>query len=353
MTRTTVHYRVDEGPLHSYDFEGWLGPNGSVEWVDLPPIYSEGAGSHRFTAYVALPGGLQDEHPANDTVHSSYFRPFRTALPFEEDFEAGLPATWLQIDNHADRFAIAATGSCETPSPGNQALTLINEFYHSPLSPTIYSPTIDLSGHSDATLHFDHAFARQDELRRLQYLSIAAIPVCEPDAAELVFHKAQKSMLEAIVDDRSFIWSPENCEHWTGETVDLSAYAGQEIVLAVTVDIGRYDYDRLYLDNFRVTSSYVEKLEESGLTAADIALYPVPANDVLHVASIVTEATEVELAVYDLLGQQVFYHSESAPRGALERTYDVSALAAGHYLARLRFDDLVVVRRVLIYPELN
>ncbi len=92
-----------------------------------------------------------------------------------------------------------------------------------------------------------------------------------------------------------------------------------------------------------------EKPEESAeANTSTMRLYPVPAGDVLHLEANLSEASEVQVQIFNLAGQLV---QEELPSeravGAFEITLDVSNLPAGIFLVRLKSGDREITSKII------
>lgn len=344
-----LQYWVGEGPVASYLWRGQVGPDGSYGWVDLPPIALSERGDQELTVVTANPNNIADQFPRNDTFRVRFWRPHAGYLPLQTDFESGVPEDWVRLSGPGDRWALAVTGQCSVPNGQNNALYLRREHFSGSGTNRLVSPVLDLRGHPDPILRFDHAYVQQSDLIGLTEMSIAVIPYCTLDAAETVYTRGVLEIIQSIRKDLDYPWVPTTCRDWTTDTVDLSAYTGQQVVLVLSTNIGSGERDWLYLDNFRVESSFTREKAESGLQPEDISLYPNPNNGAFTLEFQSYREQQLRLSLYDLHGRKLWGSVEQIGEGRIQKRIDERGLATGMYFLRMRIGELEFMRKVTVY----
>lgn len=79
------------------------------------------------------------------------------------------------------------------------------------------------------------------------------------------------------------------------------------------------------------------------------AAYPNPASGAVTVPLVLSEAADVRLVVYDVLGRAVAVLADGALEpGSHEATLDTAGLPSGVYLVRLTAGNRVATRRVTV-----
>lgn len=347
LSRLELILKMDDVPFDTVSWEGLVRGEGRLTWVDIPPFTAPEPGQHEFSILTHLPNGLPDMIPQNDTAQFSFVRPHEGFLPHFEDFEKGYSDQWILWERIEDEWQIKDMGdSCETF--GQKAITVQNFLYAEPLANYLYSPIFDLALHDDAIFAFSHSFARQGELSFLQYLSVDLIRESEPNDPLRLYFSTQVGLLDAIVYDSSAPWLPSDCDHWTEKEVELEDFTGERVVLKVTSTVGRNNLERLYLDNFKVRSSYTEAKEEIGVEETDIKIYPVPVTGELHCDFPAFRPTDFEISIYGIDGKRVYEEKQDAFFGLYEGVYDMSQVADGMYFFRIEVDGRQIDRKLVI-----
>ena len=127
-------------------------------------------------------------------------------------------------------------------------------------------------------------------------------------------------------------------EEWTEVNVDLSEYAGKDVYLAI--QCVSEDAFIFMLDDITVSKSAGSVAENA---VAALSLYPNPATDVIVISSGGSEIENVD--IYNAAGAMV-YSSKVSDSGSFR--YNVSALDAGIYFAKVSTSDGIKVMRFMV-----
>ena len=90
------------------------------------------------------------------------------------------------------------------------------------------------------------------------------------------------------------------------------------------------------------------KAAASAALASSVLLYPNPAHDEVTISLTTTEASEVQVAVYDALGQCVAHLAQPAPAGAATLRLPIGQLATGIYSVAVQCGAGQCVRRLAV-----
>ena len=345
-------FLLDGVPFDTVPWTGVLRGEGRLAWVeDIPGIAAPDPGRHEMAVVASMPNGVPDELAVNDTVRIEFIRPNEGFIPHFEDHEDGHSDSWIRWERPGDEWQIIEAGDCETEDEdyhGNQTVVARSLWWVTPRNTYLYSPIFDFALHDDPRFLFYHAFARQSALENAQWFVCSLIREEEPDDEIPILVTRQTGLLDAIVYDTTAPWVPSTCEHWTQRDLDLSEYAGERVVLKIEHSIGRNNLELLYLDNFEVTSSYVEEKELVGVEESDIRFYPVPNAGLLHCEFPVFKPTSFDINIYAVDGRKVYTESQVDYLGEYEGLYELGRLADGIYYFRLEIDDRVIDRKFAI-----
>ena len=128
---------------------------------------------------------------------------------------------------------------------------------------------------------------------------------------------------------------------WQRRLVDLSAYAGQDVYIAIQYISD--DMFRLLVDNLKIAGPATltpDGPEPEGLETAagsDINVYPNPATGMITVAA----ANIIRIEVIDAMGRVAMTQNGSA------NTMNISALAEGVYTLRVATENGVSMKRIV------
>ena len=135
--------------------------------------------------------------------------------------------------------------------------------------------------------------------------------------------------------------SEEDGEAWQRHTVDLSAYAGQDVYFAFQLISD--DMNMLMVDNIKIAGPATivpDGPDPQGIETADgseISVYPNPTTGVITVAA----ANITRIEVIDAMGRVAMTQNGSA------NTINISALAEGVYTLRVATENGVSMKRIV------
>ena len=238
--------------MASFTWSGSIPPTCFEDIVLLPFTPSSGAGQ-TVRATVSEPNGSIDLDPTNDAFDVGFdFSPFGgTAIlpPLVEDFESGIPASWIIGNPDGDGFtwSTQAANSC---SFGTSAT--VEHYDYDPGTGQIDSltlPMIDARGLDSLVLSFDVAYrpwgsGYQDRLE------VRASTDCDA-SARVVYGKTGLDL--ATAGGTSFpnaAWTPSSCADWRRDTIVLHDLTGGYLRLAFVTTNG-WGND-IFLDNVRI-----------------------------------------------------------------------------------------------------
>ncbi len=190
-------------------------------------------------------------------------------------------------------------------------------------------PAFDLSGAIAPKFYFYRSYQQRDQVN-MDTLNIYVKP-CGGNEV-LLFSKGGSQLANIGGYNSQNYWVPNQPGHWLRDSVDLSAFTGQTVVIILgnKGDMGQL----LYIDEFRVESSSTG-LDE--VNSPDFKVFPNPTHNTLHIRSHTQSSTVVYIT--DMAGRELI-------RTQLQNgdvSVDVSELQDGVYFVKL--DG--VVRRVV------
>lgn len=97
----------------------------------------------------------------------------------------------------------------------------------------------------------------------------------------------------------------------------------------VSADCGSSSSAQTAIQSFFMPTSKIGELGNG------LAIFPVPASDVLSVNLQITDITTVEISILDLSGKVISTETETSAQGQYTKTFDVSSLANGTYFVQL------------------
>ncbi|MBL7805831.1 MAG: Omp28-related outer membrane protein [Saprospiraceae bacterium] len=315
LTSADIQYRVDDGPWSTYTWTGNLNANLTTA-VSLPAVSFTSPGTHLINIFIASTNnGTQiNQVDASGTITvNTFYEAFNP--PVSDDFESTFPsAGWALKPTSTGAVWQQVTGGFG--AYGSSDASLVANFY-SIQSGTLemYMPKIDLSNAISATLNFDYAYAYYvsgaDVFK--DRLIIEVSTNCGSTWTS-VYNKEGDDLATADPSANSFVPTEND---WITESIDLSAYAGVEVMVRFK---GQSGYgNNLWMDNvnFAVTTGTKEL---TSLT--NFAIQPNPTRTSAEV--------RINLDQPEALTMQVF-----GMDGALVESRILGDLVAGQHVINL------------------
>ncbi|MEZ4985520.1 MAG: T9SS type A sorting domain-containing protein [Saprospiraceae bacterium] len=200
---------------------------------------------------------------------------------------------------------------------------------------------IDLTNAVSPKLSFDRASASWigdgvsgDRLQVLVSTDCAA-------SFEVVWDASGATLNTAPAQDPFYVPS---AAHWVTEEIDMGAYAGQVVNVRFRA-ISAWG-NNLFLDNINL-SDVVGTTELTEV--AELTMFPNPVKDVMTVRFDLAEATQLNVEVFNAMGQRVqVLGTQSYVAGNNQLTVDAKELANGVYFLRMFNADRELNRRFVV-----
>jgi PKD repeat protein len=258
LTSVTINYQTTGG-VQQFSWTGNLA-TGQTENVTLPAI-ATGGGAVSFTAFTSNPNGQGDDDVSNDEsiVNLNVYTSVVT-LPFIEDFETNVFASGEWSVENADNDVSWELTTVGGITPGSTAAKM--DFFNYSVAAQrdgMISPRISLVGYNSAEMTFDHAYRRFNQ-NAADSLIIYVSSDCG-QTWDRVFQAAEDGTGSfATQTTNTADFTPAIADDWCFAggigascfTVDLTAYAGQEVFVKFesynAVTIG----NNLFIDNINI-----------------------------------------------------------------------------------------------------
>jgi hypothetical protein len=136
---------------------------------------------------------------------------------------------------------------------------------------------------------------------------------------------------------------------WLSETVNLSAYLGQNIQLRFNlVSDGAVDYDGLYFDDIsvkKITATPNGIAHYANLNS--LSVYPNPNNGNFVLNYTTSSNAVVKISVTDILGQEV-YAAQQNNTGRTVQEINLSNAVSGTYFVHVQGSDINYVQKIMV-----
>jgi PKD repeat protein len=316
---TVKYHKTTYGNITSF---AWSFPGGvpSTSTSDSPVVVYPAAGV--FNASLTLTGAY-----GNDTILKPGFivASFGSTAPVTEGFEATAypPAQWeLRTESGVNWEQTATAGGFGTSGH----CIRFDNFYNDAggRHDRIVTPKLDLSFASNIWLKFDVAYAYYPGYKDSLVVGISTD--CGRVFAPIY---AKDSNTLATRADTTDYFTPTATE-WRTDSISLSAYAGQHIMLAFE-NVGHYGQP-IYLDNVNIRFNLPPVgINNQHINEPTILLYPNPATDVITITASGFSGKSVLVNCYSMMGQLVATSEVPTYNGQLNSSMAFGDLPRGLY----------------------
>ncbi|MFN8398226.1 MAG: S8 family serine peptidase [Bacteroidia bacterium] len=279
----------------------------------------------------------------NTSTQTNYITITNGAVPtVTEDFQASFPPSGWTIATGGGALtwsqSVTVTGAAGTQTLAAyvENFTLNNVGAEDKLA----MMPIDLTSLSTASMTFDVAYARFSATL-WDGLRIDVSTDCGNTWPNVAYFKEDTVL--ATVADQNGNWFPSAAGDWRHETVDLTPYAGQRIMVRF-VNINGFG-NNLFIDNINLSNAVgiAGSLAQLGLQ-----VWPNPSNGLCQVAVSSLPATPTRFELVDLAGRSLWNTTVQGDGHAWQGAMDLRSLARGIYYLRVSTDGFRGVTKVVI-----
>ena len=337
ITSATLNYSLNSAAVVTQTYTGNLAPNASTLFTFNTPISITAFGNNILQVWVDYPNDIV---PANDTMNFiiNYATGVTVTPPWSEDFET-FPACATTSDcgvtvcNMLNGFVNATNGQQDdidwrtdengTPSSGTGPDidfipgTAIGNYIYLEASgvcedqtAVLFTPCVDLTNITNAELKFGY------------HMNGADMGTLEVD----IFSNG------AWIPNVFSRTGPQGSA-WQQATINLNAYAGQNIVVRFRGTTGNGFASDMALDGIRVDN--LSGVEETVATN-QLNVYPNPAQNEIRVTYNAAAGSEAVIYITDLSGRVISSETVQAGANGINATMNISGLAAGLYMIQLQ-----------------
>ncbi len=198
------------------------------------------------------------------------------------------------------------------------------------------TPKIDLTTTTAATLYFDVAYAYYPGYR--DSLSVEVSTDCGRTFTSIYL---KDTSYLATTPDTTGSFTPGPGE-WRTDSINLNTWTGNSIIIAFD-NIGHYGQN-LYLDNINI--NFIPLNTSTPEAASGLTVYPIPANDILHLVLKGNNGQTIYYNIYNTLGALVDGGRLSIGNETGE--LPVSRLAPGLYMLSVQSENGARVQKAFL-----
>ena len=350
ITSASVAYAINGGTPVTQNWTGSLSA-GATAVVTFPQVTLP-AGTNSLVATVSSPNGTGDVNGMNNMsapLIAAVLNNTPTPAPYSEGMEStsfnSIPAGHVLLYNTATKPLVTVVSKAqvnglpqELGGYGQSAKSLMVDFFTMQTGSQASIITPKVSGiTANHKLYFNHAYASY--AGEADGLKVFVSSNCGATWTN-VYDKSGTALATAANSTSRFFPQPTQ---WYPNTISLSQYAGQELI--VKFECNSAYGNNLWLDNFWINTA---ALGEEEIQAAQAKLYPNPARDAVKVSLQVSEAGEALVEVINLNGQTVIAQTASVEAGMQSIDLNVADLANGVYTVKIALNDRVETLRFTV-----
>ncbi|MFZ7116370.1 MAG: S8 family serine peptidase [Bacteroidota bacterium] len=295
-----VSYRLNTGTVVTETYTGTLNTFDTVSFTFSVPVTLLPTGSYQLAVWVSLPGDMNSYNDSVfaqiDVIDGNIGLP-----PLTEDLETSFPPFGFLIANPdsditwASRTVIGANSFSTTAA-------YLNNFSYNATGEEDYLETrvYDLTGMTNAYLTFDVAHAPYSATF-VDGLRIDVSTNCGDNFIPTGYFKEGLTLGTLGSYNTTLRWEPTDGTEWRNDSVDLSAFAGQQVILRFA-SINGYG-NSLYIDNINVANLPVGVKEYVYNTS--VTIYPNPAKEMFNIYCQDVSNEEVTVNLFDAMGRSI------------------------------------------------
>lgn len=342
LTSVTLNWQIDGGAVST---QAWTGSLASQATTTVT-LAQQGVtpGAHTINIYTTNPNGNTDGDTQNDASTSSFNVATSGQIPpFTYDFSSSTwpPAGWT-LDNPDGSYTWEHKAT--TGFNGNGCVWIDNYTYQDRGQRDAFQiPAVNLSGVASADLTFDLSYVLYSQSGYSDTLYVDISTDCGATWTN-VYTKHDQALTTVTPYYLASAFTPSSPSQWRNESISLNQFAGAASVIARFTNGNDYE-NNLYIDNINIAVGTVG-VDETVLNQA-VTVFPNPSNGVFKVGINMPTASDLNLSVYSIHGQQVIAKSlVGFTSGNLD--FDMSTVSAGVYFLRVEAEGTTIVKKIAI-----
>jgi len=340
LQSATIEYGyVGENPL-TYQWTGTL-PSGESIAIHLPELSTEIRGDKELQVIARLPQEVVEADLNNNRRMARFNLREQRNLPYFEGFEPGSLRTqgWFVENPDENRTWDTLTAGGIENSVRSAIMPFFNYTAGGRQTDAMISQLITLPDTGKITLTFDLAY-RLSHWFYTDSLQVLLSNDCGGSFPYELFYEGGADMTTSDTLFEYFV--PEDSTQWKTVEIDLSDFAGQDILLNFTGINGTGN--NLFIDNI----SIIQKGNPDDVAEqqeAQFMIFPNPANDKIQVLRKEKSHELTEISLTNAMGKKVLVKSFNGDENLL---IDISNFPTGFYLITIQSSGQKETHKILI-----
>ena len=323
-----IEYAINGGTPLNYTWNGNFIANDTV-LVQLPAITTSIYGNQELSIIASITSGVTEYDEINNRNLYSFNRRGFYNLPFVEDFENGFESDKWHIMNPDNSMAwdtIPAEGLLW--SNYSATMQLYSYGPRESQKDGLIGPELLIPSSGSTMLKFDVAYQKKSSSPSLQdTLKILVSVDCGQSFPTNIYEKTGDDL--ETLDTLSIDFVPVYNSHWRRDSIDLSSFNGQTIMLQF--ETTNRQGNNVYIDNISIYNGN-EPVSVEGYSLNNFSFYPNPTQSMLTL-----DASKLPTGIYSIeilnsLGQTITFIETEANVSNI----DVSRWAKGVYIITIK-----------------
>lgn len=97
-----------------------------------------------------------------------------------------------------------------------------------------------------------------------------------------------------------------------------------------------------------VSDEFLYLPQDKGDTELKLQVFPLPASNSLTVAFEIPNTENIQLALFNIIGQKIYEKNKSSQKGIVIENLDVSRLSSGTYILKIRVGESVYTKKIMV-----
>ncbi len=311
--------------------------NGTSASSQNPEVQFTASGTYSITLVATNAFGSDTEVQSSAVTISN-----GSAIPLVEDFENfWTPVGWQILDFDADNTWDKANNIQGALGGTTDAAWMNNYNYNNPgEEDELVTLPIDLTNATSAALTFDVAYAPYDNNNRFDGLRVDVSTDCGATFTPSTYNKSGATLGTAPAT--ASLWAPTGSSQWRNESLDLTPYLGNKIVISFVNTNG--NGNNLFVDNVNITG--IVGIEDD--VQSMIQIYPNPNDGQFRLEIGELGVGTSSLSVVDMTGREVFRKDIEGNGNNFSTDLDLRRLSNGVYYLEVRSEAGRQVRKLVI-----
>ena len=329
ITNIEFTLKINGDTILNNTWTGSLVPNSSSSFT-LPVLSGLSSGKNEIQVLANLGNSFNEyDYFNNSTILRFSIIKEITTLPFIEDFENGInDTTWIIENIDVDKtWRIDSTNGL----PWSAQSASIKLFSYAPRNNQkdgLITPKISLSTSNNLFIIFDVAYQKRSASGVLNdTLKVLVSNNCGMSYDYLVYEKYGYDL--STFDTSSFDFIPEYFTHWRNDTINLSSFSNEDIL--VKFETTNRAGNNLYLDNIKVFEGLNAPVSISKTDLLEFELYPNPTGSNINILFKNFNTDNSFATIYNSLGEFML----SSKIGEYQTLLPTGKLGPGIYIVQL------------------